>query len=96
MRISWYTNRSDSWLIISYGLVISYVTNELHKKRIDVNWKKGGWNYSSWNAFFCWLTAFGYSNNQREATITKCEVGKAKFWESLTYMFFYSNFDNLH
>ena len=27
---------------------------------------------------------------------TKCEVGKAKFWESLTYIFFYSNFDNLH
>jgi hypothetical protein len=22
-------------------------------------------SYSSWNAFFCWLTAFGYSNNQR-------------------------------
>ena len=29
-------------------------------------------------------------------SITKCEVGKAKFWESLTYVFFYSNFDNLH
>ena len=42
-------------------------------------------SYSSWNAFYCRLTAFGYSNNQREA---KCEVGKAKFWESLTYMFF--------
>jgi hypothetical protein len=26
-------------------------------------------SYSSWNAFFCWLTAFGYSNNQREATL---------------------------
>jgi hypothetical protein len=31
--------------------------------------EKGGWNYSSWNSFFCWLTAFGYSNNQREATL---------------------------
>jgi hypothetical protein len=26
-------------------------------------------NYSSLNAFFCWLTAFGYSDNQREATL---------------------------
>jgi hypothetical protein len=26
-------------------------------------------SYSSWNAFFCWLAAFGYSNNQREATL---------------------------
>ena len=26
-------------------------------------------SYSSWNAFCCWLTAFGYSNNQREATL---------------------------
>ena len=26
-------------------------------------------SYSSWNAFFCWLTAFGYSNYQREATL---------------------------
>jgi hypothetical protein len=26
----------------------------------------------------------------------KCEVGKSKFGESLTYMFSYSNFDNLH
>jgi hypothetical protein len=26
-------------------------------------------SYSSWNAFFCWRTAFGYSNNQREATL---------------------------
>ena len=43
------------------------------------------------------FVAFGYSNNQREATlITKCEVAKAKFWESLTFMFFYSNVDNLH
>jgi hypothetical protein len=25
------------------------------------------------------FTAFGYSNNQREATLTKCEVAKAKF-----------------
>jgi hypothetical protein len=25
----------------------------------------------------------------------KCEVAKAKFWESLTYMFFYSNFELL-
>ena len=33
------------------------------------NRKEGGWNYSSWNAFFYWLTAFGYSNNQREATL---------------------------
>jgi hypothetical protein len=28
--------------------------------------------------------------------ITKCEVAKAKFLESLTFMFFYSNVDNLH
>jgi hypothetical protein len=26
-------------------------------------------SYSSWNAFLCWLTAFGYSNNQRETTL---------------------------
>ena len=39
-----------------------------------------------WRCIFCWLTAFGYSNNQREATLL-CEVGKAKFWESLIYMF---------
>ena len=32
----------------------------------------------------------------RSNSITKCEVGKAKFWESLTYVFFNSNFDNLH
>jgi hypothetical protein len=25
--------------------------------------------YSSWNAFFCGLTAFGCSNNQRETTL---------------------------
>jgi hypothetical protein len=48
-------------------------------------------SYSSWNAFFLLtFTAFGYSNNQREATlITKCEVAKAKFWESLTFMFLF-------
>ena len=46
--------------------------------------------------FLLTFTAFGYSNNQREATLTKCKVAKAKFWESLTFMFFYSNVDNLH
>ena len=48
-------------------------------------------SYSSWKAFFFFFltfTAFGYSNNQREATLTKCEVAKAKFWESLTFCFF--------
>ena len=54
-------------------------------------------SYSSWNAFFfvdfhCfWLLKYSKGSN----SITKCEVAKAKFWESLTYVF-YSNFDNLH
>ena len=37
-------------------------------------------SYSSWNAFFCWLTAFGYSNNQREATLLQ----NVK-WEKLNF-----------
>ena len=43
--------------------------------------KKGGWNYSSWNAFFCWLTAFGYSNNQREANV---KTKKIRTWWTIT------------
>ena len=45
---------------------------------------------------FCWLTAFGYSNNQREATLLQnVKSEKLNFENHWHIWFFYSIFDNL-
>jgi hypothetical protein len=47
----------------------SFNSKSNHQTFLKLNYDKCVKSYSSWNAFLCWLTAFGYSNNQREATV---------------------------
>jgi hypothetical protein len=47
-------------------------------------------SYSSWNAFFCWLTAFGYSNNQREATLLQNVKSEKQNFENHWHICFFT------
>ena len=47
-------------------------------------------SYSCWNAFFCWLTAFGYSNNQREATLLQNVKYQRLNFENHWHIYFFT------